>query len=144
MPRGGANRKPTAARQRYFELVRQGLKGAAAARQVGVSTSCGSKWFIEAGSMIIPDASVAPRFLTQDDRIAIADGDLHRTETLPPGTYSHRCRNCGNYGSDALGRFQRWLAHLRAHFRARAGRHPSGPRNMLHSLWEASWPGVEG
>lgn len=58
MPRGGANRKPTAARRQYFELVRQGLKGAAAARQVGVSTSCGSKWFIEAGSMIIPDVSV--------------------------------------------------------------------------------------
>ncbi|WP_405958467.1 IS30 family transposase [Streptomyces phaeochromogenes] len=74
MPRGGANRKPTAARRQYFELVRQGLKGAAAARQVGVSTSCGSKWFIEAGSMIIPDVSVSPRFLTQDDRIAIADG----------------------------------------------------------------------
>ncbi|MFE2991489.1 IS30 family transposase [Streptomyces sp. NPDC059262] len=74
MPRGGANRKPTAARRQYFELVRQGLKGAAAARQVGVSTSCGSKWFIEAGSMIIPDSSVSPRFLTQDDRIAIADG----------------------------------------------------------------------
>ncbi|MDH6625104.1 hypothetical protein M2271_002908 [Streptomyces sp. LBL] len=70
MPRGGANRKPTAARRQYFELVRQGLKGAAAARQVGVSTSCGSKWFIEAGSMIIPDVSVSPRFLTQDDRIA--------------------------------------------------------------------------
>jgi transposase len=74
MPRGGTNRKPTAARRQYFELVRQGLKGAAAARQVGVSTSCGSKWFIEAGSMIIPDVSVSPRFLTQDDRIAIADG----------------------------------------------------------------------
>ncbi|MFF1678330.1 IS30 family transposase [Streptomyces sp. NPDC058256] len=73
MPRGGANRKPTAARQQYFELVRQGLKGAAAARQVGVSTSCGSKWFTEAGSVIIPDAPVSPRFLSQDDRIAIAD-----------------------------------------------------------------------
>ncbi|MFG2480880.1 IS30 family transposase [Streptomyces fagopyri] len=74
MPRGGANRKPTAARRQYFELVRQGLKGAAAARQVGVSTSCGSKWFSEAGRMIIPDTPVSPRFLTQDDRIAIADG----------------------------------------------------------------------
>ncbi|MFE4627590.1 helix-turn-helix domain-containing protein [Streptomyces mirabilis] len=40
----------------------------------GVSTSCGSKWFSEAGSTIIPDTPVSPRFLTQDDRIAIADG----------------------------------------------------------------------
>ncbi|MDS1272424.1 helix-turn-helix domain-containing protein [Lipingzhangella sp. LS1_29] len=62
-------------KQRYFELLREGLKGAAAAREVGVSASCGSNWFIEAGSMIVPDPGpVSPRFLTQDDRIAIADG----------------------------------------------------------------------
>ncbi|WP_432762227.1 IS30 family transposase [Streptomyces sp. NBC_01241] len=74
MPRGGANRMPSSARRRYFELRRKGLKGAAAARQVGVSVSCGSNWFIDAGSMIIPDPPISPRFLTQDDRIAIADG----------------------------------------------------------------------
>ncbi|WSP59353.1 helix-turn-helix domain-containing protein [Streptomyces sp. NBC_01241] len=65
---------PSSARRRYFELRRKGLKGAAAARQVGVSVSCGSNWFIDAGSMIIPDPPISPRFLTQDDRIAIADG----------------------------------------------------------------------
>ncbi|MFI9548032.1 hypothetical protein ACIHAR_29705 [Streptomyces sp. NPDC052016] len=59
----------------YFELLREGYKGAAAARVVGVSASCGSNWFIEAGSMIVPDAGpISPRFLTQNDRIAIADG----------------------------------------------------------------------
>jgi IS30 family transposase len=32
-------------------------------------------WFIDAGSMIITEpCSISPRFLTQDDRIAIADG----------------------------------------------------------------------
>jgi IS30 family transposase len=42
---------------------------------VGVSTSCGSLWFIDAGGMLLPDPGViSPRFLTQDDRIAIADG----------------------------------------------------------------------
>jgi len=46
---------PSSARRRYFELRHKGLKGAAAARQVGVSVSCGSNWFIDAGSMIIPD-----------------------------------------------------------------------------------------
>ncbi|MFI5635729.1 helix-turn-helix domain-containing protein [Streptomyces sp. NPDC051664] len=62
-------------KKRYFELLREGLKGAAAARAVGVSTSCGSLWFIGAGSMIIPDpCPVPPRFLTQDDRITIANG----------------------------------------------------------------------
>ncbi|MFD3683176.1 IS30 family transposase [Streptomyces sp. NPDC058613] len=77
MPRYAPNRMPTSVKKRYFELVREGRKGAAAARAVGVSTSCGSKWFLEAGGMIVLDPGpISPRFLTQDDRIAIADG-LH-------------------------------------------------------------------
>lgn len=75
MPRYAPNKMPTAVKAQYFELIRQGHKGAAAARRVGVSTSCGSKWFIEAGGMLVDDPGpIAPRFLTQDDRIAIADG----------------------------------------------------------------------
>jgi IS30 family transposase len=75
MPRGGMNRKSTAVKRRYFELLRQGYKGAAAARMVGVSTSCGSKWFLEAGGMPITDSpQISPRFLTQEDRITIGDG----------------------------------------------------------------------
>jgi len=74
MPRGGANKLPTAVKSRYFELLRSGYKGAAAARAVGVSTSCGSKWFLEAGGVLIPESGpVSTRFLDQDDRIAIAD-----------------------------------------------------------------------
>jgi IS30 family transposase len=42
---------------------------------VGVSTSCGSLWFIDAGGVMIHDPGPASaRFLDQDDRIAIADG----------------------------------------------------------------------
>ncbi len=68
---------PAAVKKRYMELLREGYKGAAAARVVGVSTSLGSNWFLEAGGMLVPDPGpVSPRFLTQDDRIAIADG-LH-------------------------------------------------------------------
>jgi hypothetical protein len=52
-----------------------GMKGAAAARIVGVSTSCGSLWFLDAGGMLVPDPGpISPPFLTHDDRIAIADG----------------------------------------------------------------------
>jgi IS30 family transposase len=69
------NRKSTAVKRRYFELLRQGYKGAAAARLVGVSTSCGSKWFLEAGGMLVTGAAqISPRFLTQEDRITIGDG----------------------------------------------------------------------
>lgn len=73
MPRGGQNRMPVQAKRRYFELIREGRKGAAASGVVGVSTSCGSKWFIEAGGVLLADRPISPRWLTQDDRIAIAD-----------------------------------------------------------------------
>jgi IS30 family transposase len=74
MPRWAHNKLPSSVRRQYFELIRSGLKGAAAARRVGVSTSCGSLWFIDSGSMAPPDIPISPRFLSQDDRIAIADG----------------------------------------------------------------------
>ncbi|HUK69077.1 MAG TPA: hypothetical protein VLW50_10060 [Streptosporangiaceae bacterium] len=38
MPRWAHNKMPASVKQRYFELLRQGYKGAAAARVVGVST----------------------------------------------------------------------------------------------------------
>ncbi|MEU1630920.1 helix-turn-helix domain-containing protein, partial [Streptomyces sp. NPDC020096] len=82
MPKYAPNKMPTAVKKKYFELLREGYRGAAAARRVGVSTSCGSLWFIDAGSMIVPDPGpISPRFLTQDDRIAIADG-LHADQSV--------------------------------------------------------------
>jgi len=66
---------PTSVKRRYFELLREGCKGAEAARRVGVSTSCGSLWFLDAGGVIVPEPGpVSSRFLSQDDRITIADG----------------------------------------------------------------------
>lgn len=73
MPKFAPNRKSTGTKSRYYRLIRTGMKGAAAARLVGVSTSCGSLWYIEAGSMAPSDKPVSDRFLTQDDRIAIAE-----------------------------------------------------------------------
>ena len=52
-----------------------------AARRVGVSLSCGSLWFIDAGQVDFTDVLVSPRFLSQDDRIEIADG-LARDEPV--------------------------------------------------------------
>jgi IS30 family transposase len=123
MPRGGQNRKSTAVKQWYFELLHQGLKGAAAAREVGVSTSCGSKWFIEAGSMIVPDPGpISPRFLTQDDRIAIADG-LHARQSVKDiaaaigKSVSTIYREIKRGSND--GRYQPWWAHNQALLRRR-------------------------
>jgi hypothetical protein len=41
---------------------------------VGVSLSCGSLWFIDAGSVSYVEAPISGRFLSQDDRIEIAEG----------------------------------------------------------------------
>jgi IS30 family transposase len=119
MPRYAPNKMPASAKRRYFELIRQGHKGAAAARMVGVSTSCGSLWFLDAGGVLIPDPGpISPRFLTQDDRIAIADG-LHADQDLKliasmigksfQTVYREVKRN-----SKPDGRYQPWWAHNEA------------------------------
>jgi len=113
---------PASVKKRYFELIRQGMKGAAAARIVGVSTSCGSVWFLDAGGVLIPDSGpISPRFLTQDDRIAIADG-LHAGQPIKDiaaaigksvqTVYREIKRN-----SKPDGRYQPWWAHNQAQSR---------------------------
>jgi len=51
-----------------------GLDRRAAAEGVGVSLNCESLWFIDAGRMSFVETPISPRFLSQDDRVAIADG----------------------------------------------------------------------
>jgi transposase, IS30 family len=124
MPRWAHNKLPSAVRKQYFELLREGYKGAAAARVVGVSTSCGSLWFLDAGGMIIVETGpVSPRFLTQDDRIAIADG-LQAGQSVKQiaagisksfqAVYREISRN-----SKPGGRYQPWWAHNQALLRRR-------------------------
>ena len=60
-------------KRRYFTLIPQGCAGAKAARRVGVSMSCGSLWFIDAGSVKFVETPISSRYLSQDDRIEIAD-----------------------------------------------------------------------
>jgi transposase, IS30 family len=74
MPRYAPNKMPTALKRRYFELIRTGLSGSAAAQEVGVSLSCGSLWFIDAGRVSLIETAISSRYLSQDDRIEIADG----------------------------------------------------------------------
>jgi hypothetical protein len=50
---------------------------------VGVSLSCGSLWFIDAGQVAFIDAPVSPRFLSQDDR---------RTSTWPGSRHPRQGR----------------------------------------------------
>src|SRR6476659_4874695 len=127
MPRGGQNRLPVRVKQSYFELIRTGMPGAEAARRVGVSMSCGSLWFIDAGSVSITETRpISSRYINQDDRIEIADG-LAAGEPVKSiaarigksyqSLYREIARN-----SKPDGRYQPWYAHGQAHLRRRRPR----------------------
>jgi transposase, IS30 family len=126
MPRGGNNRMPAEVKRRYFELIRSGLSGSDASQRVGVSLSCGSLWFIDAGRVDFIDAPVSPRFLSQDDRIEIADGlacgepvkaIAARIGKSYQSVYREIARN-----SKLDGRYQPWYAHGQAYLRRRRPR----------------------
>ena len=74
MPRWAWNKAPAESKRRFFELIRQGASGVEASLAVGVSPSCGSLWFIDAGRVNFIERPISSRYLTQDDRIEIADG----------------------------------------------------------------------
>src|SRR6476646_4371824 len=126
MPRYAWNKSPVAVKRRYFELIRQGLSGSTAAGRVGVSLSCGSLWFIDAGRVSFVETPISPRYLSQDDRIEIADG-LARGEPVKQiavrigKSYQSVYREIArNRKSD--GRYQPWFAHNRAYERRRRPR----------------------
>jgi Helix-turn-helix domain len=126
MPRYAWNKAPSEVRRRYFGLIRSGLSGSVASQRVGVSLSCGSLWFIDAGQVSFVDAPISPRFLSQDDRIEIADG-LARGEPVKviaarigksyQSLYREITRN-----SKPDGRYQPWYAHGQAYLRRRRPR----------------------
>jgi transposase, IS30 family len=126
VPRFAPNKMPAAVKKRYFELIRTGLSGSQAAGQVGVSLSCGSLWFIDAGSVSFVETPISSRYLSQDDRIEIADG-LARGEPVKAvaarigksfqTVYREIARN-----SKPGGGYQPWYAHGRAYMRRRRPR----------------------
>src|SRR3954467_2679881 len=65
---------PMDVKRRYFELIRTGMRGGRAGAAGGVSLSCGSVWFIDAGSVSYVETPISGRYFSQDDRIEIADG----------------------------------------------------------------------
>lgn len=123
MPRHAWNESPARVKRRYFELIRQGLSGAVASERVGVSLSCGSVWFIDAGSVTFIEKPISGRYLTQDDRIEIADGLMAgepvksiaaRIGKSYQTVYREIARN-----RKPDGRYQPWYAHGQAYLRRR-------------------------
>ncbi|BEL01847.1 hypothetical protein Q0Z83_000380 [Actinoplanes sichuanensis] len=121
MPRYAHNKMSLDVKRRYFELIRTGMRGARAAAEVGVSLSCGSVWFIDAGSVSFVETPISGRYLSQDDRIEIADG-LDRGERVKviaarigkshQSVYREIARN-----RKPNGHYQPWYAHNQAHLR---------------------------
>src|SRR6266496_758735 len=123
MPRWAWNKSPAQSKRRFFELIRQGASGLEASLAVGVSPSCGSLWFIDAGRVDFIDRPISSRYLTQDDRIEIAEG-LAAGEAVKliaarigksyQTVYRERARN-----RKPDGRYQPWFAHSQAYLRRR-------------------------
>jgi hypothetical protein len=113
---------PMAVKRRYFELIRTGLSGSAAAHEVGVSLSCGSLWFIDAGRVSFIDSPISPRYMSQDDRIEIADG-------LARGCHPHRGHWHPYWGISRAHRSGDCLAISR-HFRSRTTERARHPRSI--------------
>jgi hypothetical protein len=142
MPRYAPNKMPAEVKRHYFRLIRQGRSGASAAEVVGASLSCGSLWFIDAGSVSFVETPISPRFLSQDDPIEIADG-LARGE--PVKQIAARIGKSLQTVYRELarirkvdGRYQPWFAHNQAHLRRRRGRRYAGsPPIPLYGEW---WP----
>jgi len=110
-------------KRRFFALIRLGMSGQAASVAVGVSPSCGSLWFIDAGRMSFIEAPISRRYLTQDDRIEIAEGSAAgepvtsiaaRIGKSFQSIYREIKRN-----SKPDGRYQPWFAHNQAYLRRR-------------------------
>jgi len=123
MPRYAPNKMPAGVKRRYFELIRTGISGSVAAQTVGVSLSCGSLWFIDAGSVRFIDTPMSSRYLTQDDRIEIADGlaagepvkvIAERIGKTFQSVYREIARNRKPDGT-----YQPWYAHGQAYQRRR-------------------------
>lgn len=91
---------------------------------MGVSLSCGSLWFIDAGSVrVVETTPISTRYFSQDDRIEIADG-LAAGESVRSiaarigktfqSVYKEIARN-----KKPDGGYQPWFAHNQAHLRRR-------------------------
>jgi IS30 family transposase len=123
MPHYAWNKASLDCKRRFFELIRQGMSGQAASLAVGVSPSCGSLWFIDADRVSFIEQPISRRYLTQDDRIEIAEGlaagepvksIAARISKSFQSVYREIKRN-----SKADGGYQPWFAHNQAYLRRR-------------------------
>lgn len=107
-------------------MIRTGLSGSEASKSVGVSLSCGSVWFVDAGGVSFIEKPISSRFIDQDDRIEIADGLRAGTPVKEIAeridkSYQSVYREIGRNQKED-GTYQPWFAHNQAHERRGRGR----------------------
>jgi IS30 family transposase len=139
VPRYAPNKASLETKRRFFELVRHGVSGQAASYAVGVSPSCGSLWFIDADRVSFIEQPISRRYLTQDDRIEIAEG-LVAGESVTSisariGKSFQSVYREINRNSKPDGRYQPWFAHNQAYLRRRrAKRHRFAADDRLRAV----------
>jgi IS30 family transposase len=123
VPRYAWNKAGLETKRRFFELIRQGQSGLAASVAVGVSPSCGSLWFIDADRVSFIEQPISRRYLTQDDRIEIAEGlaagEAVKSIAARIGKSFQSVYREINRNSKPDGRYQPWFAHNQAYLRRR-------------------------
>jgi IS30 family transposase len=121
MPRYAPNKMLIDVKRQYFQLIRSGVRGSVAAREVGVSVSCGSVWFVDAGRVYVIERPISRRYLNQDERIEIAEGlaagrPVKVIAALIGKSYQSVYREIARNRKDD-GTYQPWYAHNQAHQR---------------------------
>ena len=107
-----------------LRVDQNGLSGSEAANRVGgVSLSDGSLWFIDAGTVSFVEAPISSRYLSQDDRIEIADGlaggePVKAIAARIGRSYQTAYREIARNRTPD-GRYQPWFAQSRAYERRR-------------------------
>jgi IS30 family transposase len=123
MPYRAWNKAPTETKRRFFELIRAGASGVEASLAVGVSPSCGSLWFIDAGRVDFTERPISNRYLSQDDRIEIADGlaagEAVKSIAVRIGKSYQTVYREISRNKKPDGRYQPWFAHNQAYLRRR-------------------------
>ena len=151
----------TSERDRYLELMRQGMNNSAACRMVGVNRKTGTRWRYgrtvtdRTGrtrtypSITRPTSPVSARYLSADERIAIADGlisgrslrDIAEELGRAPSTVSREIRRNRD---ERTGRYQPFgaqqrAAHRRPRPKPRKLAHESDLRKFVQGRLEKRW-----
>jgi IS30 family transposase len=123
LPRHAWNKSSLETKRRFFDLIRQGRSGLDASTAVGVSPSCGSLWFIDADRVSFVEHPISSRYLTQDDRIEIAEGLAAGERVTVIADRIGKSFQCVyreiKRNSTLDGRYQPWFAHNQAYRRRR-------------------------